>query len=216
MAATKKGKSEEPTDPDSLVREAAGRYRSGDGRFQVQQSDSTWFLLDTQQTNELGQELIHGPFGALKAARDAIPGARHVKPLPRSRSRPAGRTTAKEPPPPPPPSWIDQLPSDEAAGVRRLIRALESEGLTGAEELVRSDRKGARPEVASRLIRRRLEALVADVPEEERKRALELIDRALEIATDDGDSVPKPMPRWALIEIGPEGDPPNRRIRIRG
>jgi hypothetical protein len=84
MARTRKPKADAtaaaPADPDSLVRQTAGSYRSGDGRFEIRQSDSSWFLIDTQQTNEFGQELLRGPFASLKAARDQLPGARRVTP----------------------------------------------------------------------------------------------------------------------------------------
>lgn len=226
MAKTKKKtkKTDEPADPDSVVRQAAGSYLSGDGRFEVRESDSSWFLIDTQQTNEFGQELLQGPFPSLKAAREKMPGARKVTPLPRSRPTPAGRPAAskakapapKPPPaPPPPPSWIDRLPAKEASEVRRLIRAVEREGLPDAETLVRRDRGGIEPVVATRLIERRLEALVEDLPDNERKAARELIRQALEILTAEGAGPRKPLPGWVLIETGPERDPPNRRIRLR-
>lgn len=220
MATTRKKKTDEPTEPDSLVRQTAGNYLSGDGRFEVRESDSNWFLIDTQQTNEFGQQLLQGPFPSLKAAREAMPGARRVTPLPRSRPRPAstGRATkssAKPAAPPPPPSWIDRLPAKEASEVRRLIRAVEREGLADAETLVRKDRGGLEPIVATRLIERRLQALVADLPGNEREAARELLSQALEILTAQGARARKPLPGWVLIETGPERDPPNRRIRLR-
>jgi hypothetical protein len=213
MARAKRTRPAEPAEPDSLVRQAAGSYRSADGRFEVEQSGSTWFLLDKEQTNELGQELIHGPFSALKAVREAMPGARTVTPLPRSRRRPPPSERRKKPPPP---SWIDKLPNNEAAAVRRLIRALEREGVEDAEALVRRDRDGNSPAVAARLIDRRLDALIEDVPDKERERAQELIRRAAEVLTNEGSTVRDPLPGWLLVEIGPEREPVNRRIRTRG
>jgi hypothetical protein len=219
MATTKK-KTDEPADPDSLVRQTAGSYLSGDGRFEVRESDSSWFLIDTQQANEFGQELLQGPFPSLKAAREQLPGARHVKPLPRTRARPGAKSrskkTAPPPPPAPPPSWIDRLPASEASEVRRLIRAAEGEGLADAEALVRKDRDGLEPVLATRLIERRFEALVEDLPEKERSRARELLGQAAAILSGEGGGARKPLPSWVLIETGPERDPPNRRIRLRG
>ena len=74
-----------PPDPNQLVRQSAGTYRSGDDRFEVRQSGIGWFLVDSTQTDELGQELVQGPFPTLAAVRDAIPDARRttVRALPR-------------------------------------------------------------------------------------------------------------------------------------
>lgn len=74
--------------PDDVIRQEAGSYVSGDGRFEIRQSEADWYLVDTEQTNELGQELMQGPFASLKAAREAMPGARSIKPLLRSQRRP--------------------------------------------------------------------------------------------------------------------------------
>src|ERR1051326_1267717 len=96
--------------PDDLVRSAPGGYRSGDGRFQVQKSDQRWFIVDTEQANEFGQQLIHGPFTTPDEVRAPIPASRDIKPLLRtagaaaSRSKQAARPARK---PVPPPNWID-------------------------------------------------------------------------------------------------------------
>ena len=55
-------KADAPADPDKLVRQQAGTYRSGDERFEIREADVGWFLVDSEQTNEFGQELIQGPF----------------------------------------------------------------------------------------------------------------------------------------------------------
>src|SRR3954453_21547278 len=130
MAAAREKTEKLPAGPNDLVRESAGVYRSGDGRFEVQKSDLGWYLVDTEQANEFGQQLIHGPLPTLDAVRKAIPGARDLKPLLRVRptkgamNEPAAgnrKSQRIEPPPPPPPSWIDRLPEKEASEVRRLI-----------------------------------------------------------------------------------------------
>ncbi len=160
-------KTDATADPDKLVRQQAGTYRTGDDRFEVREADVGWFLVDSEQTNEFGQELIQGPFATLKAIRAALPDARAAKPAGRPRAAPkkaAKPATKAEPPPPPPPTWIEQLPKADAAGVRKLIGALEREGITDAEALVRRDREGLLPAVAARLIERRLDALVDDLP----------------------------------------------------
>lgn len=209
-------KQETQPDPDSLVRTAAGSYRTGDSRFLVQQSQATWFLLDTEQTNELGQELMHGPFPTLKAAREAIPGARSTTPLPRrparSSRRPAAGTPARKPMPPP--SWIDELPTLEAADVRRAIRALEREGIEDAEALVRRDRELGQPLVAARLIERRIGAAIEEAGDGATG-VRALAARLVQIVTGD-DAPAHPLPGWALVELARDGtDPGARRIRPR-
>ncbi len=109
-----KRKTDAPADPDKLIRQAAGDYRTADDRFEVRQADVGWFLIDSEQANEFGQELIHGPFGTMKVVRDAIPSARDQRaPTLRPRRKPAKAKPAPEPPPPPPPEL------DRQAAVRR-------------------------------------------------------------------------------------------------
>jgi hypothetical protein len=207
-------------DPDKLVRQAAGTYRTADERFEVRGgSTAGWFLVDTEQANDFGQELILGPYATLDAVRESIPSARSSKVTPIR--RPAGGTKSaskakskKATPPPPPKSWIDKLPKPEAASVRRLIAALEGKGIGDAEDLVRRDREGIGPAVATRLIERRLEAIVAELPERGREGARELVRRAAEALTVEGRTSGE-LPGWSLVEIGPESDPDNRRITIR-
>jgi len=204
------------TDPDKLVRQAAGTYRTADDRFEVRGSSASgWFLVDTEQANDFGQELILGPFGTLDGVREAIPSARSSKVTPIRRPS-AGKpaTSKKQAPPPAPPSWIDRLPKPEAASVRRLVGSLEAAGIAGAEDLVRRDREGIGPAVATRLIERRLEKIVADLPERGREGARELVRRAAEALTVEGRAAGE-MPGWMLVEIGPEPEPENRRITIR-
>ena len=210
-------KTDASADPDKLVRQQAGTYRTGDDRFEVREADVGWFLVDSDQTNEFGQELIQGPFATLKAIRAALPDARASKPAGRARAAPkkaAKPASQAEPPPPPRPTWIEQLPKADAAGVRKLIGALEREGITDADALVRRDREGLLPAVATRLIERRLDALVDDLPAAQHKAARVLLRRAAEVLSAQG-TPRNPLPGWTLVEIGPESEPPNRRIDLR-
>lgn len=208
-------------DPNKLVRQQAGSYRTADDRFEVRESGTGWFLVDSSQANEFGQELMQGPFATLNAIREALPDARRttLKPLPRPKPSRAGgkggKTPAKEEPAAPPPSWIDKLPEADAAAVRTLIRALEREGMTDAEQLVRADREGLGPALATRLLERRLEEIVADLTAKERAVARRIVQRVVELLSAEGTSVSKPLPGWTLVEIGPEPEPPNRRIILR-
>ena len=63
-----------PSEPArrKLTRETAGRYRSEDGRYVVQQQSGPWWVQDTEQTDELGQPALHGPYASLSEATDAV------------------------------------------------------------------------------------------------------------------------------------------------
>ncbi|MDQ2941699.1 MAG: hypothetical protein M3R05_05865 [Chloroflexota bacterium] len=212
--APKKARTDADADPDRLIREKAGSYRSADDRFEVHQEGIGWFVVDTAQANEFGQPLIHGPFETMAAVRAALPGARKMKPLRRGkRARPT--PPKAEAPPAPPPSWIDELPPSQATEVRKVVRALEREGVSEAEDLVRRDRNGLLPAVAAQLIEQRLAALVDDLPADQREAARRLVRGAAEILTAEGTAGGAALPGWTLVEIGPDGEPPNRRIVIR-
>lgn len=209
-------------DADKLVRQAAGVYRTTDERFEVRQSASGWFLVDLQSTNELGQPLMLGPFATLAGVREHMPEARAAErpPVPkptRKASAPSAKSTARpaKPPKEPARTWIDELPAADATKVRVLIRALDREGITGAEAAIRADREGLLPVVASRLIERQLDELLKEVPARERDRGRELVRRTAEILSVEGLKARSPLPRWALVEIGPgQPEPKNRQIKI--
>ena len=206
-------KPDQPPHPDDLVRETAGSYRSGDGRFAVHKSDAGWFLVDSEQANEFGQQLLHGPFGTLGAVRDALPGARELRPLLRVRPRkPVGARPRKASPAK---SWIDRLPPGEATRVLRMIRALEREGLPDAEDLVRRHADSGTEILATRLLEHRLFAVVDQLAPTEQKAAQELLDRMLETVTQAGATIGAPLPGWALFELGPDGRPTMSRLRPR-
>jgi hypothetical protein len=218
MAPTKKAKKAKPEPAaDDLVRQQAGNYLSGDGRFEVRQSDSNWYVVDRQQSNEFGQELIHGPYGSMKDAKAALPGSRDITPLLRSRARPT-RPIKKEAPAkakPRPTTWIDKLSKDDQVEVRALIRALEKEGMDDAEALVRKDRQGLLPTVAMALLNKRLDAVVEDLPEKDRALAEKLLNRLGAVITS-GEKLPDPLPGRALFETGEGREPTKRRVRVGG
>jgi hypothetical protein len=204
-----------PPDPDKLVRQSAGSYRTADDRFEARQAAQGWFLVDTEQSNEFGQELIHDPFSTLNELREAIPGSRKAKtiPLPKPAKPPKGdEAKAAKKPKPPPPSWIDKLPPAEARSVRRTMAALEREGVTDAELLVRRDRDGLLPAVAIRRIERRL----AEITEGASPKELKLIQGVAEVLSAEGRATDD-LPGWTLVEVAPgKGAPPDhRRIDLR-
>ena len=209
-----------PVDPNKLVRKRAGVYRTADDRFEVRQAALGWFLIDSAITHQLGQELTRGPFPTLTAVGDELPEARRttIKPLPRPKAatgKAKSPSTAKQPPAPPKPTWIDRLPKGEAAEVRRLIRALELEEVSDAEPLVQRARRSGDPLIATRLLERRLEAMVEDLPAGERTNATQLVRRVADLLSADGTKLFDPLPGWALVEIEAGGKPPPRRIVVR-
>ncbi len=216
-----------PPDPDRLVRQSAGTYRTEDARFEVRGGDTGWFLVDSEQTNEFGQELMHGPFATLAAVREAIPGARSPKvtALRRPRPRPRPRSDRRRHEDPEatvparrrPRSWLDDLPTVEARRARSVIRALEQRGFIDADGLVRQDREGFFPVVASRMIEEAVAQLVDDWPESTRPEARALVARVLAILTLRGSEVDPPLPGWRLIEVLPDrtgGEDAARRIEL--
>jgi hypothetical protein len=204
-----------PPDPDKLVRQTAGSYRTADDRFEARQAAQGWFLVDTEQSNEFGQELIHGPFGTLKELREAIPGSRTAKTIamPKAPKAPKGsaKGAAKEEQPkkPKPPTWIEKLPPAEGRAVRKTIAALERDGITDAELLVRRDRDGLLPAIAVRRIERRLAEAADGASPKERK----LIQRVAEILSAEGRATDA-LPGWTLVEVAPGDDPPGQHRRI--
>ncbi len=80
-----------PEDPHRLIRETAGRYRSADERFVVEQeSPGAWYVADSLHTDELGLPLLRGPFSTLDAAKQGAAEARESKaPTPPKRAKPA-------------------------------------------------------------------------------------------------------------------------------
>lgn len=197
-------------DPDRLVRVSAGAYRTEDDRFEVRSGDTGWFVVDSEQTNEFGQELMHGPFATLKAARDAVPGARSPKvtALRRPRPRPRQRKGDEADAPPArrkPRTWLDDLPTADARRARAMIRALDRRGFPDADGLVRQDREGFFPVVAARLIEEEVARLVDDWPESSRPEARALVARVLAIVTQGGGEVDAPLPGWRVLEVPRDG-----------
>ncbi len=82
-------------DKPKLKRETAGRYRSEDGRYVVQQQSGPWWLMDTEQTDELGQPALHGPYASLSEATDAITTLPPATKSP-TKKAPAKKTPAKK------------------------------------------------------------------------------------------------------------------------
>jgi hypothetical protein len=198
-------------DPDKLTRETAGTYRTADKRFEIRQTGVGWYLVDLERANELGQELLHGPFPTLKGARDEIPEARKVVQLARPKARASGSRAEKKPAPPPK-TWIDRLPEPEQADVRRLVAAVDGFGVADAEDLVRNSRSSNEPVIAAAMLEHKLSELIDEAGADERRSRRDLVRRVLAILTDDGELTRPPLPGWELVETGPDREKP-RRLR---
>ena len=96
--------------------------------------------------------------------------------------------------------------------MRKTIAALERDGITDAELLVRRDRDGLLPAVAIRRIERRLAEAGDGASPKERK----LIQQVAEILSAEGRATDA-LPGWTLVEVAPGEDPPaeHRRIDLR-
>jgi hypothetical protein len=206
-----KAKTNEPADPNKLTRESAGSYRTGDGRFEVRQGGVGWYLVDLERANELGQELLHGPFPSLKEARAEIDNARKVVPLAKPRPRPTKPEGEAPAPPPPPKTWIDRLPESEQKEVRRLIATVERAGIDGAEKLVKEARSSEQPVLAAALVEHKLQALIDAAEPDDRRARRDLVRKVLAILADEG-SLTGGLPGWELVERDPDRKEP-RRLR---
>lgn len=109
-------------DPNRLARVEAGRYRSEDGRFEVREGGTGWFVTDAEQANEFGQALVTGPYATLAAVREALPEARRttIRPLPRPSRKPPAEGDEPEDRPAPPKRRKRPKPAPE----HRLVRLL--------------------------------------------------------------------------------------------
>ena len=135
--------------------------------------------MDEEQHDELGLARTVGrhTLDAAKAAAEALrDDAPATSPLAgrlakdgaspgRGGSRAKAKPEPAEPkaPPPPPKTWLDKLEDDDrdaARHARRLIAALEEDGIEDADALVRRDVTGNQPVIAARLLAREILAAV--------------------------------------------------------
>ena len=207
-------------------RAEAGRYRSSDERFTISsEGPSRWFITDEEEQDELGLARTVGPFDTLddaKAAADARRGeAPAASPLAgriaKERTPANGKGAARravaapqpKPPAPEPKTWLDELEDedrDAARRARRLISALEEEGISDADALVRRDVMGNQPVVAARLLAREILSAVgrSSKPESVLESVVEVLGAS---------KARRSLPGWELVERdGPAGEP--RVIRL--
>ena len=224
MSPAKREAAPKPVPP--WKRAEAGRYRSSDERFTISsEGPSRWFITDEEEQDELGLARTVGPFDTLddaKAAADARRGeAAATSPLAeRIANGPSpakGRGKAERPAaspapkaaPPPSKTWLDKLEDDDreaARRARRLISALEEEGIADADGLVRRDVMGNQPVVAARLLARDILAAVGSASKPQ-----SVIEAVVEVL--GASKSRRGLPGWELVERdGPTDDP--RVIRL--
>ncbi|MFL5778561.1 MAG: hypothetical protein ACJ761_06425 [Chloroflexota bacterium] len=154
--AKRKPRDVPPADPSKLVRETPGRYRTGDGRFTVEQeSAGVWYVADAEQTNEFGLPLLRGPFGTLADARAALGEARDA-PAPAA-PEPKRKTQAR--PKPGPKAKADAT----SARTEPNARGAEARPATRASERAKPEAAPAEPAWLAKLSparRREAESLI--------------------------------------------------------
>jgi hypothetical protein len=162
---------------EALKRLGGGRWQTRDARFTIEPQSGTWVVVDAEQTDDLGLQLVRGPFGSLRDAKEAIERARETEPtasplsarVEELRSRPSATksTTARQPnrsepakaEEPKEPRWLTDLEPDDRRRARRLIDRLAEAGAPDAEGMVRRDIVGNVPTVAAYGIVRAMLAL---------------------------------------------------------
>ena len=226
MSPTKQAAAPKPEPP--WKRAEAGRYRSSDERFTISsEGPSRWFITDEEELDELGLARTVGPYDTLDDAKAAADDRRTAAPAASpladriasgakvQKGRGAG-ARVKEPPepkpkpaPPPPKTWLDKLDDedrDAARRARRLISALEDEGITDADALVRRDVLGGQPVVAARLLARDILEAVGTSSKPE-----SVINAVTEVLGSSKSR--RGLPGWELVERdGPTDEP--RIIRL--
>ena len=134
---SKKPRADASADPDRLIRQSDGGYRSADERFVVEQANGSWFVADQETADDFGQPRVAGPFATLKMVKEAIPRTRSG-PTPMRKPIKQSKPAAKSAPPPKPETWLDRLSAEDRRRAEKLIRTLEKEGLPDAEDTARA------------------------------------------------------------------------------
>lgn len=198
-------------DPDRLIRQPDGGYRSADERFDVEPANGSWFVADQETADDFGQPRVAGPFATLKMVKEAIPRTRSG-PTPMRKPIKQSKPAAKPAPPPKPETWLDRLTAEDRRRAEKLIRALEKEGQSGAEDTARALIEGkATKDLARGLLKGRLDRLLDDAKADEGARRL-VADAARILSATR--RIGPDLPGWALVETDPDGSPTDRRIDL--
>jgi hypothetical protein len=226
MSPAKREAAPKPVPP--WKRAEAGRYRSSDERFTISsEGPSRWFITDEEELDELGLARTVGPYDTLDDAKAASEARREEAPAKsplagriakdgkeaRSGAAASQERAAPEPkpkaPPPPPKTWLDKLEDDDreaARRARRLITALEDEGIRDADALVRRDIMGDQPVVAARLLAREILSAIGSV-----SKPYMVVEAVVDVL--GASKARRGLPGWEVVERdGPTDEP--RIIRL--
>ena len=208
---TQKQAKESADDLDALKRLPDGGYRSGDGRFTVEQANGSWFLADHEMADDFGQARVIGPLATLKDVRVAIPRLRS-EPIPLRKPIKQAAAKAKAAPPPKPETWLDRLGADDRRRAERIVRALEKEGLTDADSLAQRliEGRSDAAAVARRLLEARLDGLLADAKGDARA----VVDAVVQLMAGGGARTARDLPGWALVAVEADGSITEDRIDL--
>ena len=206
-----KARTDTSADPDKLIRQSAGEYRTADERFSVEQANGSWFLADRQVPDDFGQPRVAGPFATLKDVEAAIPRARSG-PTPLRKPIPQAQRPAREKPAPKPETWLDRLPADDRRRAERMIRALEKDRLPDAEKVAQAALEGRKRGLAERILRARLARMLDDAGADEAARRL--VTDATRILSRDGSRIGPDLPGWVLVETDEEDSPTRDAIEL--
>ena len=209
-----KAGSSKPKPVPPWKRAEAGVYQSSDERFSIRsEGPSRWFITDEEQHDEFGLARTVGPFDTLDAAkaaadalRDEAPAASPLAERLAKVEKPAkgARAASRSPRGPdrrsrhrhhhaPGSTSSRTTTATPRARARRLIAALEDEGIEDADELVQRDITGKQPVVAARLLAREILAAVGSATKPES--VVEAVVEAL-----GSSKVRRGLPGWELVE----------------
>jgi hypothetical protein len=198
-----------PLDPEALKRQPDGGYRSGDGRFSVEQANGSWFVADHEMADDFGQPRVIGPIATLKDARTATERLR-TEPIRLRKPIKQAKPKARSEPAPKPETWLDRLVADDRKRAERIVRALEKEGFADADDLANAYVNGRADAaaIARRVLQARVDATVTDAGGDARA----LADRVLELVT--GGRTGRDLPGWALVAVEPDGSITESRLDL--
>ena len=206
-----KAKADASADPDRLVRQSAGAYRTADERFSVEQANGQWFVADQQVADDFGQPRVAGPFATLKEVEAAIPKVRSG-PTPLRKPLPQAKPPPKAKPAPKPETWLDRLSPDDRRRAQRIMKTLEKDRFRDAEKVAQDVLDGRTRGLSERLLRARIERLLDESGADDAARRL--VTDATRILSRDGGRIGPDLPGWILVETDDDGSPTRDAIEL--
>jgi hypothetical protein len=161
-------------DDQSLKRLGGGRWQTRDERFTIEPQSGTWVLVDAEQTDDLGLQLVRGPFRSLTDAKAAVEAARRdaapESPLAGRVKEASGRGPKAAPTPAAKPTAKPSAKAGARASAANPAR-------TGSPEPARKSEPPPEPR------------WITDLPPRDRGRARRLMERLAEAGVRDPEGV---------------------------